>query len=179
MNLEKISSLQDTLDELQESIYDIKELLLDKNPLTHEAVTSFVKSGAVMIAKLSKAITIKSPLDDLRQKEEQIFQMICDASGYTKDEVLNGAESRKRELLEPRQVHQAILQSTFGYSDVEASKIYQQHRCTARSSLERVNEHLFGNKKFKETYGHIFLICQNFNPETEKLLNIKYLTPIL
>lgn len=171
MNLQEISELQDKIETLNESLLDAKELLIDGKIISSRIFSDLNYKSQVLISSLLNLSFLEydSTIDI---EEKQIFEMICNVSGKTEEEIRDNSQKRDRETLIPRQVHESILHATFKRSLGDAGKVYGKNHSTILHSIKTINNLLDTDVDFREKYGYIFLLCNKINPDTRHKINI-------
>ena len=162
MNLKQISEVKLHLEELLNLCYDITEALMEGN---NTGLNEMEISYSTIVINLDAAILKTLPkftIDVLKKRRlyaelAKLDEIIIKTSGLTHEQ--RSVRTRKREIVLARQVHMALLQKVFGYSDYNAGLEYNLDRATAIHACKTVKNLYQTNKTFREDYAPVFKHC--------------------
>jgi hypothetical protein len=121
----------------------------------------------------------ESNLKDDNEKEEKIVKAICDCAGTTLQNLKKNFKSRKKELVQARQVHMVIrhliIKKNESLSEIGA--LYNKDHATVLYAKKRVLSALDGyDIEFIERFREAFEMTLSYYPDTAyKRLNLSWL----
>jgi len=176
MNLESINKLQTNIDRLKEATF-IAYLMLSTNDFskkkeienriltTNEAVDDTIfELGLNHLYYIHK----KTKMDTI----DNLWILIEESSGLTRDTLQSSRKIRKRELVQARQVHMAMLNTAFGWSlSLSGSMFYYKDHATVKHAIKTINNLLDTDKGFAEQYKDVFLAALCSSPFPKKVFD--------
>jgi chromosomal replication initiation ATPase DnaA len=172
MDIQAIKKAEKAIEEFSNSVAALKRSIQSKSYNSDNAEKQFIKRTNRLHRRLRVAADSEQAKDAVRRDEamNDLALSIYKISGFSEKE-MQKYNGRKREYVEPKQVHMALLHKIFGLSQKIAGDLYHRHRCTVIHSCKEVVG-LYLNRLYKRTYKDAFDVCRKFDFElTEAYLN--------
>lgn len=164
MNLSKLHLAQEAIEEMQNKIYDFKELMLKKNYDAVELNNNYLISISRLSFKLSNLISQKyvKKEDEKALNMLTLFRIVSHCSGFSMRKLIKN-KTQKREYVVPRQVHMALLHVTFNVSLRVSGEMYNKDHATVLHSMKTTRRLYQSNREFKYQYQPVFDFCLSCN----------------
>lgn len=172
MDLLQISMAQEAIERLNESVYDIKEELIDAGHRKTRLNEYFEDAVKRFYGDIGKINTIADTLQrsDKEYQMSRLLTNVCKSAGVTKSAFLRD-RTQKRRYVTPKYVYMTFLNVMFGVSLKMAGNLFERDHTTVIHAKKTVRNLYETDRKFRIEYKSVFDFCVGYD-ETKF---IKYL----
>jgi len=157
--LQIISDVQSKIEELEISIYDIKEMLLNDKPVDEIVINKSVLNTRELLQFVLLLRNNKTNEEKVKNTLNNLVHIICTETKIDEQELLANKKNRKREYVIARQIHMSILNLVFNFTLAQSGAVCgKKAHATVLHGIETINNLLDTSQEFRTRYGNIFSI---------------------
>ncbi len=160
MDLTILSLAQSALEDMQNVLYNLKETVMDKDFDSDKLTLDYLEATH----RLNKELRDAPKINEVVSRAEKELNMnklaksVHDASGLS-DKELKEHKGRKRDYVNAKQIHMAMVHKIFGLSDSLAASIYDVDRTTVLHGTTTVRNLYQTNSEYRRQYKPVFDCC--------------------
>ena len=175
MDLQILAKAQSALENMQNILYDIKEVVMEGDFNSDKLTLDYLEATHSLTKELNNAPNINE-IVSRAEKElnmRKLATSVCKASGLSESQLLE-YKGRKHIYVNPKQIHMAMLHKVFGLSDALAAKVYGVDRTTVLHGVGVVRNLYQTNSEYRRQYKLVFDCCFSIDyHKTDEYLNGK------